>query len=166
MNTLMKTLAASLSLSLLTSTSFAAPPWAEENATDETTPSITEAPVDFGTSPAMQDTPQTDTPSEPQAMTESAPIAEPEATPAETTAVVVEEHHGDVLQMPSEETRAIGVRLLDFPRRGMNTSKVENELGRPTEIIPAIGKPPISRWVYDDRIVYFEYSSVIHVVAR
>ena len=49
----------------------------------------------------------------------------------------------------------------DYPR--FNALKVENELGRPTEIIPAVGEPPISRWVYDDRVVYFERSSVIHV---
>ena len=61
---------------------------------------------------------------------------------------------------------AAAVRTLDFPRRGMSQDKVQNELGRPGEIIPAIGQPPISRWVYEDRVVYFEYSSVIHVVAK
>ena len=80
--------------------------------------------------------------------------------PAEQTETVVTQTQGDVLAQP------IATRFLDFPRRGMSTDKVQNELGRPGEIIPAIGEPPISRWVYDDRIVYFEFSSVIHVVAR
>ena len=78
------------------------------------------------------------------------------------------EQSGDVLGMPTQqqETKVVAVRTLDFPRRGMTQDKVQNELGRPVEIVPAVGKPPISRWVYDDRIVYFEYSSVIHVVAK
>lgn len=81
---------------------------------------------------------------------------------------------GDVLNMPAAESAtgtsaevvAEPVRQLDFPRRGMTEDKVQNELGRPAEIIPPIGQPPITRWVYDDRVVYFEYSSVIHVVAK
>ena len=71
---------------------------------------------------------------------------------------------GDVLDM--SEAVAQTVKQLDFPRRGMTQDKVQNELGRPLEIVPAIGEPPISRWVYNDRVVYFEYSSVIHVVAK
>ena len=80
--------------------------------------------------------------------------------PVEQRQTVVTQTQGDVLAQP------VATRFLDFPRRGMSTDKVQNELGRPGEIIPAIGEPPISRWVYDDRIVYFEFSSVIHVVAR
>ncbi len=72
---------------------------------------------------------------------------------------------GDVLNMPASNQPA-RVLLLDFPRRGMSTQTVENELGRPNEIVPAVGKPPISRWVYDDRVVFFERNSVLHVVAR
>jgi len=77
---------------------------------------------------------------------------------------------GDVMKMPAAqppaEAVAEPVRQLDFPRRGMSEDKVRNELGRPIEIIPPVGKPPITRWVYDDRVVYFEYSSVVHVVAK
>ena len=78
---------------------------------------------------------------------------------------------GDVMNMPQAEDQSMVaepelMKKLDFPRRGMKQDKVEAEMGRPIEIIPAVGKPPISRWVYDDRIVYFEYASVIHVVAR
>ena len=58
------------------------------------------------------------------------------------------------------------VRKLDFPRRGMTEDKVKNELGNPGEVRPAIGEPPISQWVYDDRIVYFEFATVLHVVAK
>lgn len=72
---------------------------------------------------------------------------------------------GDVLNI-EQNTTNISVKVIDFPRRGMSRDKVQNELGRPNEIVPAVGTPPISRWVYDDRTVYFEYSSVIHVVAK
>ena len=72
---------------------------------------------------------------------------------------------GNMLNVPVE-ARAQAVHKLDFPRRGMTEDKVKNELGRPLEIVPAVGKPPISRWVYNDRIVYFEHSSVVHVVAK
>ena len=71
------------------------------------------------------------------------------------------EIQGDVVQMPVSN-----IRQLDFPRRGMTQDQVQNELGRPIEIVPAVGKPPISQWIYNDRKVYFEYSSVIHVVAK
>ena len=86
-----------------------------------------------------------------------APVAEPE-TPVETTVTT-----GDALEVQPGET--LPVRMLDFPRRGMSMDKVQNELGRPVQIIPAVGEPPITTWVYDDRNVYFENSTVIHVVA-
>ena len=91
----------------------------------------------------------------------SRPAADAEPVPPATE---VTETQGDVVTMP--EAQPIGVRQLDFPRRGMTQDKVQNELGRPIEIIPPVGKPPITQWVYDDRIVYFEYSSVVHVVAK
>ena len=95
--------------------------------------------------------------------------SEDEGRPAASDTIEVTEQHGDALSMPTEQSdvaTVVSVRTLDFPRRGMTQDKVQNELGRPVEIIPAVGKPPITRWVYDDRIVYFEYSSVIHVVAK
>jgi len=87
-----------------------------------------------------------------------------EETPKPTETIETTQH-GDVLHM-NESAEVVPVRLLDFPRRGMTTDKVENELGRPGEIIPPVGQPPISRWIYDDRTVYFEYSTVLHVVAK
>jgi len=72
---------------------------------------------------------------------------------------------GDVLNV-NDSGEMVAVRVLDFPRRGMSTDKVKNELGQPGEIISGIGQPPISRWIYDDRTVYFEYSTVLHVVAK
>jgi hypothetical protein len=78
--------------------------------------------------------------------------------------VVVEQVSGDVLEMQPGDT--IIINPLDFPRRGMSMDKVQNELGRPAEISPTVGDPPITSWTYPDRVVYFEYSKVIHVVEK
>ena len=77
---------------------------------------------------------------------------------------VVERITGDVIEMQPGET--IIINPLDFPRRGMTMDKVQNELGEPLEISPAVGDPPITAWTYTDRVVFFEYSRVIHAVAR
>jgi hypothetical protein len=60
----------------------------------------------------------------------------------------------------------IQIKQLDFPRRGMSMDKVRNEYGQPISTSPVVGQPPITSWTYNDRIVYFEYSTVLHVVAR
>ena len=74
---------------------------------------------------------------------------------------------GDVLLTPDTTTGGqIMIRTLDFPLRGMDMSKVKNELGEPLQRYPAVGQPPITRWEYPDRNVYFEYESVIHAVAK
>jgi hypothetical protein len=90
------------------------------------------------------------------------------ATPASETIEVIETS-GDVLAMPQPTTSqadASPVLLLEFPRRGMDQDKVQSELGAPVEVKDAVGQPPITRWIYNDRVVYFERSTVIHVVAR
>jgi hypothetical protein len=76
---------------------------------------------------------------------------------------------GDVLQLPAKEMQpgeTIKIKLLDYPRRGMSMDRVQQEFGQPMATSEAVGKPPISHWTYNDRIVYFEYSTVLHVVAR
>lgn len=77
--------------------------------------------------------------------------------------VVVREVSGDVLEMQPGE---IIISPLDFPRRGMSMDKVKNELGQPVEISPSVGEPPITSWTYPDRVVFFEYSRVIHAVEK
>ena len=91
----------------------------------------------------------------PQVIEEPVTVIEEGTTNIEQSSTAIE-------VQPGEE---LAVRLLDFPRRGMSMDKVQNELGRPSQIAPAVGQPPITTWVYDDRNVYFEYSTVIHVVA-
>jgi hypothetical protein len=78
-------------------------------------------------------------------------------------------HSGDVLQMPAKEIQpgeTIQIKLLDYPRRGMSMGKVQQEYGQPIAISDTVGEPPITRWIYQDRVVYFERSTVLHVVAR
>ena len=60
---------------------------------------------------------------------------------------------------PAAEARA------SLPVRGTSMSQVEARFGAPTERHPAIGQPPITRWVYPSFVVYFEYSHVVHAVA-
>jgi hypothetical protein len=48
------------------------------------------------------------------------------------------------------------------PARGLTMQQVESFFGSPLEKKPAVGEPPISRWVYDKYTVYFEREYVIH----
>ena len=76
---------------------------------------------------------------------------------------------GDVVQLPAKEMQpgeTLKIQLLDYPRRGMSMDKVQYEYGQPIAISETVGKPPITHWTYSDRVVYFEYSTVLHVVAR
>jgi hypothetical protein len=54
-----------------------------------------------------------------------------------------------------------------MPARGSTMNQVKKKFGEPKEIIEPKGKasknkPPITRWVYDNYIVYFENNRVIH----
>jgi len=54
----------------------------------------------------------------------------------------------------------------------MNMANVEHIFGAPQEKLPAIPDPgtklhpPITRWVYPDYVVYFEYNYVVHTVLK
>ena len=50
------------------------------------------------------------------------------------------------------------------PTRGMTMDQVATKFGAPVTKVPAVGKPPISRWEYPGFIVYFEANHVIHSV--
>lgn len=52
------------------------------------------------------------------------------------------------------------------PTRGQTKTQVEARFGEPTQMIAAVGDPPISRWIYPGFTVYFEYDRVIHAVPR
>jgi hypothetical protein len=118
--------------------------------------------------PAMSE--RYDEPDQPQPMAIEQPegtvvvVEEGAAEDVIVEEVVVEQVRGDVLEMQPGDT--IVIIPLDFPRRGMSMDKVQNELGRPAEISPSVGEPPITSWTYPDRVVFFEYSKVIHVVEK
>ena len=75
-----------------------------------------------------------------------------------------------IAQPVSAETIAtdngIAVKQSDVatPTRGMTMSEVATKFGDPVNKIPAVGKPPISRWEYPGFVVYFEHEHVIHSV--
>ena len=50
------------------------------------------------------------------------------------------------------------------PTRGMTMEQVATKFGPPATKVPAVGKPPISRWEYPGFVVYFEFEHVIHSV--
>ena len=59
-----------------------------------------------------------------------------------------------------------GVKEADVatPARGMTMDQVASKFGAPANKVPAVGKPPISRWEYPGFVVYFEANHVIHSV--
>jgi hypothetical protein len=66
------------------------------------------------------------------------------------------------LEMPSPPQAAAAPST---PARGQTMSQVERQYGAPAERFPAVGQPPITRWVYPSMVVYFEYDHVVHAVA-
>ncbi len=80
-----------------------------------------------------------------------------------------QQYSGDVLQLPAKEMQVgetLKIQLLDSPRRGTSMETVQQQFGQPITTSASIGQPPITHWTYNDRIVYFEFSTVLHVVAR
>lgn len=64
-------------------------------------------------------------------------------------------------QSPEENTLTVG----SMPTRGMTMAQVEQSFGAPQKKIDAVGHPPISRWLYEGFVVYFENQHVIHALA-
>lgn len=52
------------------------------------------------------------------------------------------------------------------PTRGMTQASVESRYGTPVSREAEVGEPPISRWEYQDFVVFFEYDRVIHSVRK
>lgn len=50
------------------------------------------------------------------------------------------------------------------PTRGMTMAEVARRFGEPRKKLPAVGKPPITRWQYRGYTVYFEFQYVIDSV--
>ncbi|HEV2212755.1 MAG TPA: hypothetical protein VGS99_05345 [Gammaproteobacteria bacterium] len=85
----------------------------------------------------------------------SAPAAAaPESAPAAETAPA------------AAPAPAMSGAMPQMPVRGMDMANVEHIFGAPLEKQDAVGKPPITRWVYADYVVYFEYNKVLHTVLK
>ncbi len=68
----------------------------------------------------------------------------------------------DTLQMDGTQPGASS----SGPSRGETTASVESKYGAPTAKQAAVGDPPISRWEYNEFVVFFEYDRVIHAVVK
>ena len=73
--------------------------------------------------------------------------------------------YADVLLMEGiAEEPSYGAQGLPRPKRYMSMEQVRGKFGEPVNVIPWVGDPPITRWVYNDYTVYFEYDRVIQSV--
>ncbi len=59
---------------------------------------------------------------------------------------------------------AFTAHAADMPPQGMSMSKVQKNFGVPVKKTKAVGKPPITRWIYPDYTVVFEYKHVVQSV--
>lgn len=50
------------------------------------------------------------------------------------------------------------------PTIGMSMELVTQQFGEPQSQMGAVGEPPITRWVYENFVVFFEHNLVIHSV--
>lgn len=55
---------------------------------------------------------------------------------------------------------------LSLPAKGLSMNQVSAQFGEPQKVLPARGEPPITRWQYENFMVYFEGNYVIHSVQR
>lgn len=55
---------------------------------------------------------------------------------------------------------------INKPALGMTMESVKTQFGRPVTQSPARGEPPITRWEYNNFVVYFESDVVIHSVTK
>jgi hypothetical protein len=70
-----------------------------------------------------------------------------------------------VVEPPAAQAPAAPARV-GLPPRGTSMAQVEAQFGAPTQRYAAVGQPPITRWVYPNFVVYFEYQHVVHAVAQ
>jgi hypothetical protein len=72
----------------------------------------------------------------------------------------------EVLEMPDAEQATPPADTMSFtlPGRGMTKEQVEERFGSPSEKEFPVGDPPITRWIYGNFTVYFEYNTVLHAV--
>lgn len=73
----------------------------------------------------------------------------------------------DVLLLDAiEQAPANSSEGLLRPRPGQTMDTVRARFGTPSQELPWVGDPPITRWVYPDFTVYFEHEYVINTVVH
>ena len=73
--------------------------------------------------------------------------------------------HSDELYMKSVgDEPANSIEGILRPTTGWSMEQVLQQFGEPQQKLGAVGDPPISRWVYEKFMVYFEHKTVIHSV--
>lgn len=137
---------------------------------------------------AMADDPSASTQSPPAAATAThamatstaqaaSTVSQPEAATATSAAPAATTDTDKTVPTPSEAptTAVMPVQSNSgpsMPIRGMSMENVEHIFGAPQEKLPAVPDPgnklhpPITRWVYPNYVVYFEYNVVIHTVLK
>ncbi len=76
---------------------------------------------------------------------------------------------GAILPLPADELLLQAIQedaARDLPPRGATMDQVRARYGEPARVLPAVGEPPITRWVYDGFTVYFEHDRVISSVVH
>ncbi len=71
----------------------------------------------------------------------------------------------ETIATPEKAKTDVESYSIDLPGRGMTMTEVEKHFGPPGKKMDEVGTPPITRWIYEDFTVYFEYQYVIHAVA-
>lgn len=137
-------------------------------ATTAATPAAASTPAAQVTAAAS---PAASTASAPAAATAAAQTAAAApAAPAPTPAAATPEPAPAPAAAPTETVAPaqpiVSGSAPQVPVRGMDMANVEHIFGTPLEKQDAVGKPPITRWVYSDYIVYFEYNKVLHTVMK
>jgi len=122
-------------------------------------------PDEKSTEPAAENPDGTPTTSENETaptVSESVPVTSPATADPGPVATPTTPDQPGILQMP----KAPKTSTIKMPGRGMKKSDVEARFGAPREKTEAVGKPPISSWVYQDFTVYFEQDTALHAVTN
>lgn len=94
---------------------------------------------------------------------EPSETATPAAAPVESVATKAPAPAESVATEAPPQTGEFSIKL---PGRGMSMEMVQNRFGDAREKFPAVGTPPITRWIYNNFTVYFESEFVIHAVVN
>ncbi|MGA7799504.1 MAG: hypothetical protein WCC36_01715 [Gammaproteobacteria bacterium] len=75
--------------------------------------------------------------------------------------------HGDVLLLNAVKDAPPNTAAgLPRPANAMTMQEVAKRFGTPEKKLSAVGKPPITRWVYPKYTVYFENNLVVYTVVH